>query len=188
MAAGFRDSFQTRALAGSSTHGLPDGSTTLAHLRAAKAHLAAFDLVLTVEALDDGVQLLAAAAGWVLPNMTAARRGSQSGSAARLAALDATTRAALEAKVAHDAELYRYAQELGAQRASRKGARTPARPRVADCAQLRGGDAEPAGGAPLRLSPPAGGGPYGNWSHGCRHDGAHSCCVRLRSFAFRLYS
>ncbi len=136
--------------------------------------------MLTVEALHDGVQLLAAAAGWVLPNMTAARRGSQSGSAARLAALDATTRAALEAKVAHDAELYRYAQELGAQRASRKGARTPVRPRVADCAQLRGGDAEPTGGAPLRLSPPAGGGPYGNWSHGCRHDGAHkSLCASV---------
>jgi hypothetical protein len=173
MPSGFRDSFQTRALAGASTHGLPDGGTTHAHLAAAKAHLAAFDLVLTVEELDDDVQLLAAAAGWRLRNASAARRGSRSGSEARLAALDARTRAALDAKVAHDAELYRFAQEMSARTHAAFALRsTPSgssnRPRIADCEQLPGGEAHSPGVSP-RLSPPAGGGPYGNWSHGCRH-------------------
>ena len=169
--AGFRDSFQTRALAGASTHGLPDGETTGEHLKAAKARLESFDLVMTVETLNDDVAILAAAAGWAPPNMTAGRRGSLSNSAAQLAALDSKTRAALEAKVAYDDELYQHAQALSARARERHAAGEPVvsavRPYVPMCAQLQS-DAS----ALSKLSPTPGG-PYGNWSYGCRHG---ACC------------
>ena len=165
--AGFRDSFQTRALAGASTHGLPDGETTAEHLKAAKARLESFDLVLTVETLNEDVAMLAAAAGWAAPNMTAGRRGSMSNSAAQLAALDSKTRAALEAKVAYDDELYQHAQALSARARERHSAGelvvSAVRPYVPKCSQLQS-DAS----APNKLSHTPGG-PYGNWSYGCRH-------------------
>jgi hypothetical protein len=165
--AGFRDSFQTRALAGASTHGLPDGGTTAAHLAAAKARLELFDLVLTVESLDDDVALLAAAAGWSAPNMTAGRRGSKSNSDAQLAALDARTRELLEAKVVYDDELYQHARTLAAKARARFAAGqplvAPQRQFAPKCAQLQ------ADAAQLKTLSHTPGGPYGNWSYGCRH-------------------
>ena len=172
--AGFRDSFQTRALAGASTHGLPDGETTAEHLHAAKARLESFDLVMTVESLDDDVAVLAAAAGWAPPNMTAGRRGSMSNSAAQLAALDSTTRAALEAKVAYDDELYKHAQALSARAREKLAAGEPvvsaARPYVPKCSQLQ---SDATALSKVAHTP---GGPYGNWSYGCRHGACFSAC------------
>ena len=165
--AGFRDSFQTRALAGASTHGLPDGGTTAEHLKAAKARLELFDLVLTVESLNDDVTMLAAAVGWAPPNMTAGRRGSKSNSDAQLAALDSTTRAALEAKIAFDDELYRHAQALSAKARAKFAAGEPVvsatRQFVPKCAQLQ------SDASALKTLSHTPGGPYGNWSYGCRH-------------------
>ena len=170
--AGFRDSFQTRALAGASTHGLPDGETTGEHLKAAKARLESFDLVMTVETLDEDAAVLAAVAGWDPPNMTAGRRGSLSNSAAQLAALDSKTRAALEAKVAYDDELYQHAQALSARARERHAAGEQvviaARPYVPQCAQLQ---SDASALSKLSHTP---GGPYGNWSYGCRHGACRS--------------
>jgi hypothetical protein len=173
--AGFRDSFQTRALAGASTHGLPDGETTAEHLRAAKARLESFDLVMTVETLNEDVTMLAAAAGWAPPNMTAGRRGSMSNSAAQLAELDSKTRAALEAKVAYDDELYQHAQALSARARARHAAGEPVlsavRPYVPKCSQLQ------SDASALSMLSHTPGGPYGNWTYGCRH----GACLTARA-------
>ena len=123
--------------------------------------------MLTVESLDDDVAMLAAAAGWPAPNMTAGRRGSKSHSDKQLAALDAQTRALLETKVVFDDELYQHAQALSAKARARFVAGEPivgnARQFVPKCAQLQ------SDAAALKTLSPTPGGPYGNWSYGCRH-------------------
>lgn len=169
---GFRDSFQTRALAGASTHGLGDGEMNETIAARARAALSLFDWVGTVEAfsgeraMQDAVRL-SSALGWGGEGGWAnvSRRGSRSNSLSFLASLDSETRILLEKKVGFDAELYDHAETLAA---AQRYAGT-----------VTGRDAE----LPPSPSPPAreschgestahNGGPFGNWSYGCRADAA----------------
>lgn len=182
VAAGFRQSFQTRALAGWSTHGM-DGGLGAAQLKAAKAHLASFDLVMTVETLEEDVALLARLAGWpaAAANASRARRGSRGGASALLAKQEGLAREALDAQAGLDDQLYAFAVQLRAEahaRAHRGDAPQPKqRLRAASCETLPGGT-QPQAQAPSQAQggwvPPSGSGPYGNWSHGCRSEGPHA--------------
>lgn len=119
VAAGFRPHFQTRAFAGASTHTPSNdtgmlGDVSLTALAAAKAHLEAFDLVMTVDTLARDAAVLAHVAGWKRANMTAARRGSREQSSRFLASLDTDTRRLLDLQAGMDDALYDHAVELNA--------------------------------------------------------------------------
>ena len=169
---GFRDSFQTRALAGASSHGLPEGGVGAEVAERARSHLSMFDWVGTVEALSgeraafESVRL-SKALGWGAEEgsgwANASRRGSRSDSASFLASLDSESRRLLETKVGHDAALYAHAQALAAAQSAplndRAVAALPAPAR--ESCDDDGGEEKVVGRGPFR-----------NWSHGCRSDGA----------------
>jgi gamma-glutamyltranspeptidase/glutathione hydrolase len=146
----------TRALAGASTHGAAEGALGSEALERATANLAAFDHVLTVEAMaadDGGGARLAAALGWPAARWSASRRGSRAATSAFLEQLDNATRAALEAKVALDDALYAQAARLAAGIAAAGGPVGPAD--LAGCTAEEVAPLEvPYRGFVLRQTPP----------------------------------
>ena len=134
-------------------HVVPGGNASVSaeHLAAAKQHLEAFDLVMTVATLSQDVVALASIAGWARANATAARRGSREETASYLTSLDAETRGLLDAQAGHDDELYAHATALNARlHAAGSGA---ARTRPASCTASRGaGTPEEGPSLPVKCS------------------------------------